>query len=153
SSLERATKTRAGRGSGGIFGAMHTPRFDVVVIGTGPGGEGAAMQASKLGKRVAVVEKNPSVGGSCTHSGTIPSKALRQSVDRLMEFRTNPLFRDAGHSHEVSFPDLVKSANRVVARQVELRTGFYDRNLSKIFHGTARILDPHTIEIERPDGS
>ena len=54
--------------------------YDVVVIGSGPAGEGAAMSAAKKGKRVAVVEEQDTVGGNCTHKGTIPSKALRHSV-------------------------------------------------------------------------
>lgn len=132
---------------------MQTPRYDVVVIGTGPGGEGAAMQAAKLGRRVAVVEKQREVGGGCTHSGTIPSKALRQSVDRLLEFRTNPLFREVGHHLDVSWPDLVRTANRVIGKQVELRTGFYDRNTVKMHHGRARLLDANTVQIEREDGA
>ena len=53
--------------------------YDVLVVGTGPGGEGAAMKACKEGKRVAIIEKHHQVGGGCTHWGTIPSKALRQA--------------------------------------------------------------------------
>ena len=66
--------------------------FDVVVIGTGPGGEGAAMQLAKSGYNVAIVEKHKALGGGCTHWGTIPSKALRHSVSRLIEYNNNPLF-------------------------------------------------------------
>jgi NAD(P) transhydrogenase len=54
--------------------------YDVIVIGTGPGGEGAAMQAVKHNKSVVVIEREPAVGGSCTHRGTIPSKALRYAI-------------------------------------------------------------------------
>ncbi len=132
---------------------METPRYDVVVIGSGPGGEGAAMKAMKDGQKVAVVERHPQVGGGCTHWGTIPSKALRQSVDRVMEFRTHPLFREIAHDHRVTFPDLVRTANRVISRQVEMRTGFYDRNHVKVHRGKARFLDAGTLQIERPDGT
>ena len=69
--------------------------FDVIIIGTGPGGEGAAMKLSKLEQKVAVIERYKEVGGGCTHWGTIPSKALRQSVSRLIEFNSNPLFANA----------------------------------------------------------
>jgi choline dehydrogenase-like flavoprotein len=62
---------------------MSVRNFDIVVIGSGPGGEGAAMKASKSGKKVCVVEKRPFVGGACTHTATIPSKALRHAVQRL----------------------------------------------------------------------
>ncbi len=58
---------------------------DAVVIGTGPGGEGAAMQLTKSGRRVIVVERYEKVGGGCTHWGTIPSKALRHAIYQLTE--------------------------------------------------------------------
>ncbi|PTB87858.1 NAD(P)(+) transhydrogenase, partial [Pseudidiomarina aestuarii] len=67
-------------------------QYDAVVIGSGPGGEGAAMQLAKNGRKVLMIEKHQSIGGGCTHWGTIPSKALRHSVSRLIEYNTNPLF-------------------------------------------------------------
>ena len=71
-------------------------RYDVVVIGTGPGGEGAAMQSAKGGKRVAVIEAYGKIGGGCTHWGTIPSKALRFSIYSVMEAMNNPIIREMG---------------------------------------------------------
>ncbi|MET0405654.1 MAG: FAD-dependent oxidoreductase, partial [Cystobacter sp.] len=64
---------------------MSVRHFDIVVIGSGPGGEGAAMKAAKSGKRVCVVEQRPLVGGACTHTATIPSKALRHAIQRLVD--------------------------------------------------------------------
>lgn len=110
------------------------------------------MTAVKAGKTVAVVERYAKVGGGCTHWGTIPSKALRQAVDRVVEFRTNPLFRDIAHGKDFSFQDLLERANRVIRQQVDLRTGFYDRNQVRVFHGQARIADPHTVEVRTPEG-
>jgi len=127
--------------------------FDVVVIGTGPGGEGAAMRAAKAGKRVAVVERRAQVGGSCTHVGTIPSKALRQSVGELLAVRRNPLFASMGHTVEVSFPRLLDAASSVIARQVQMRHGFYLRNYVEMVHGEGRFDGTHTIEVEGHDGS
>jgi len=66
--------------------------FDAIVIGTGPGGEGAAMQLAKAGQNIAVIERYEHVGGGCTHWGTIPSKALRHSVSRLIEYNESILF-------------------------------------------------------------
>ena len=60
--------------------------FDVIIIGSGPGGEGAAMGLTKAGFNVAIIEREDSVGGGCTHWGTIPSKALRHAVSRIIEF-------------------------------------------------------------------
>jgi NAD(P) transhydrogenase len=79
--------------------------FDLVVIGTGPGGEGAAMQAGKQGKSVAVVERYDQVGGGCTHRGTIPTKSLRYMISRMTDTNTNPVFRAAGASVHVGFPE------------------------------------------------
>ena len=88
--------------------------FDVVVIGTGPGGEGAAMEATKQGKSVAVVEKQPRIGGNCTHLGTIPSKSLRAAIYRMMEVNRNSHFRQLGIRIDVGFRDLRKSAQAVI---------------------------------------
>lgn len=129
-----------------------TREFDVVVIGTGPGGEGAAMQAVKHGKTVAVVERDPRIGGSCTHRGTIPSKALRYAIFQMMEVNQNPLIRERGISVDFSLPELRRKAKSVIDQQVQLRTTFYDRNDVPIHTGFARFLDAHTIEIVQDDG-
>src|SRR6185436_2643411 len=122
--------------------------YDVIVIGTGPGGEGATMQAAKEGQRVAVVERCERIGGGCTHWGTIPSKALRQSIFQMTEANRNPLFRVAGVSLHLSFPELRRSASKVIEQQVDMRRGFYERNHVPILSGHARFIDPHTIEVE-----
>lgn len=132
---------------------MGKQKYDVIVIGTGPGGEGAAMKAAKEGKSVAVVEKHSQVGGGCTHWGTIPSKALRHIINRLMEFNRNPLFRGLGKAAKFSYPDLLRTAESVIAQQVELRRGFYDRNEVPVIEGHARFLDAHTIEVQPDRGS
>ena len=89
---------------------MAVYNYDVVVLGSGPAGEGAAMNAVKAGKKVAVVDDRSVVGGNCTHLGTIPSKALRHSVRQIMQYNTNPLFRQIGEPRWFSFPDVLKSA-------------------------------------------
>ena len=87
--------------------------YDVIVIGSGPAGEGAAMNAAKKGRRkVAVIESQEFVGGNCTHKGTIPSKALRHSVKQIIEFNTNPMFRDIGEPRWFSFPKVLKRAEK-----------------------------------------
>jgi len=126
--------------------------FDVVVIGSGPGGEGAAMQATKAGRRVAVVESFGQVGGGCTHWNTIPSKALRYAVFEVMRLRNSPLFADALAQASISFGDLARSAERVVTQQSAMRRGFYERNRVEVIHGHARFAEPFRIEVERPEG-
>ncbi len=126
--------------------------FDVVVIGSGPGGEGAAMQAVKHGLRVAIVERMPQIGGSCTHTATIPSKALRFAIFQAMEFRSNPLFRSLGTAADVTLPLLRRSAQKVIDQQVMMRQSFYDRNDVSVFSGAARFLDANSLEVLQSDG-
>ncbi len=125
---------------------MDVERFDAVVIGTGPGGEGAAMRLAKGGKRVAVVEKMPMVGGNCTHRGTIPSKALRQSIKVLGQQHR---FVMGGRKTESAFDyvEMRRAAEEVISLQTDLRQGFYDRNRVPIFHGRARFASPHAVEV------
>lgn len=118
-------------------------KYDVIVIGSGPGGEGAAMKASKEGRRVAVVDRMPDVGGNCTHRTTIPSKALRHAVQQLAS---------AGRFRDVGFQGLLRSAESVIRQQVSMRRTFYERNLVDVFCGHAAFVDPHTVEVTFPDG-
>ncbi|MCA8998750.1 MAG: Si-specific NAD(P)(+) transhydrogenase [Planctomycetaceae bacterium] len=127
---------------------MSESSYDVVVIGTGPGGEGAAMQASKLGKRVAVIERHKLIGGGCTHWGTIPSKALRFAIFQATTLFHSKMFREHGIKSIPEFPELRRSAGAVIERQVDMRSSFYERNDVDIYEGHGRFLDPHTIEVE-----
>ncbi|HEV2970462.1 MAG TPA: Si-specific NAD(P)(+) transhydrogenase, partial [Pirellulales bacterium] len=126
---------------------VNPQHFDILVIGSGPGGEGAAMQAVKHGKNVAVIERFDRIGGGCTHWGTIPSKALRYAIYQMTEANQNPLFHAAGVSLRIAFPELRRTARSVIERQVDMRRGFYDRNRVPVVAGCARFIDPHTIEI------
>ena len=128
-------------------------QYDAIIIGTGPGGEGTAMNLAKSKKRVAVIEKQESVGGGCTHWGTIPSKALRHSVSRLIEYNRNPLFNTKESRNKLTFPDILNHAGNVISKQVNLRTSFYDRNRISLYHGEASFVDKHTIQVKKPDGS
>lgn len=132
---------------------MTDPMYDVVVIGTGPGGEGAAMQAVKHGLKPAVIERHAKIGGGCTHWGTIPSKALRYSIFQMTEVNSNKLFRDAGLKIDLTFPQLRKSAAGVIQQQEEMRAGFYSKNQVPVIHGTAKFIDQHTISVTDIKGS
>lgn len=128
-------------------------QYDAVIIGTGPAGEGVAMQLAKSGKSVAVIEKHELVGGGCTHWGTIPSKALRHSVSRLIEYNRNPLFNDSEKKHHLTFEQILNHASGVIRKQTMLRRGFYERNRVMVLHGEASFIDEHTIQVTRDDGS
>ncbi|EVU12117.1 FAD binding domain protein, partial [Vibrio parahaemolyticus V-223/04] len=131
----------------------HVNHYDVIVIGSGPGGEGAAMGLTKAGLNVAIVEKESSVGGGCTHWGTIPSKALRHAVSRIIEFNSNPLFCRNNTSLHATFSDILGHAKTVIDKQTRLRQGFYDRNDCTLLFGTARFIDTHSIAVMQNDGT
>lgn len=122
-------------------------RYDVVVIGAGPAGESAAINAAKHGKKVAIVENKPTVGGGCTHLGTIPSKALRHAVKQIIHFNTNPMFRDIGEPRWFSFPKVFRYAEDVIEKQVRLRTEYLARNKITIISGSASFVDKNTIDV------
>ncbi len=131
---------------------MATQDFDSIVIGTGPGGEGAAMKLAKSGQRVAVIEAHDAVGGGCTHWGTIPSKALRHSIQMLADYRRNPLFQQTQHQITVEFPDLLRAADSVINVQVRTRYRYYQRNRVAVIFGRARFLEPNLVAVHRPGG-
>ncbi len=128
-------------------------KVDVVVVGSGPGGEGAAMRLAKVGRTVVMVEKRRRVGGACTHVGTIPSKALRHSVGQVLAMRQSPLFGALCRNVDITFPKLLAAASGVIDRQVAMRSDFYLRNHVEVVHGTARFAGPRHIEVEGEDGS
>ncbi len=130
---------------------MNRRRYDLVVIGSGPGGEGAAMKAAKAGRSVGLVEAYKDVGGGCTHWGTIPSKALRQAVSHLVNARSNPLFRKSVSSMTVPWPQLLRSAESVIGEQVRLRRGFYERNGVDLIEGRARFTGPGEVVVDEAD--
>jgi len=127
--------------------------FHTVIIGTGPAGEGAAMRLAKAGKRVAVIEESPQVGGSCTHRGTIPSKSLRHAIGLLADYRHHPLFEHTISVMDVTWPQLLRTSDQVIARQVRMQHRYYTRNGVEVIHGRGRLLDAHRIQVTRADGS
>jgi len=132
---------------------MTAKHYDTIVIGSGPGGEGAAMKLTKSGQKIAIVEKHAQVGGGCTHWGTIPSKALRHNISMLVDYKRNPLFQHSAGQATVDYPQMLRAADSVIQEQVSTRYRYYARNNVDIFYGTARFEDPHTLSIRHVDGS
>lgn len=131
---------------------MAKHNYDVVIIGSGPAGESAAMNAGKNGKSVAVVDVKSEVGGGCTHQGTIPSKALRHSVHQVMKFNRNPMFRAISEQKLLTYEQVRATAQQVIDQQVSMRARFYSRNLVDLFHGRAEFLDANRLLVTRSKG-
>ncbi|MBL8728378.1 MAG: Si-specific NAD(P)(+) transhydrogenase [Planctomycetes bacterium] len=123
--------------------------WDVVVVGSGPAGQKAAVQAAKAGKRVAVVERDQGVGGACVHRGTIPSKTLRETAVNLTRFRArmgeHMAVEIPGDLQLVSLMDRMES---VVTAHVAYQAAQMERNGIEQVHGRARFVDAHTIAVE-----
>jgi len=127
--------------------------FDLVVIGSGPGGQRAAIQASKIGKAVAVVEKQAMVGGVCFNTGTIPSKTMREAVLHLSGFYDQAFYGANHHTKEnVTMSDLNFRVNRVIENEAAVLQDQLRRNNVELFHGTASFIDPHHLRVENSTG-
>ncbi|HEY2252706.1 MAG TPA: Si-specific NAD(P)(+) transhydrogenase [Planctomycetaceae bacterium] len=126
--------------------------FDLVCIGSGPAGQRAAIQASKLGKRVAVIEKQRCLGGVCIETGTIPSKTFREAVRR---YYSGPGLEAASHFHTQGRPtmdQLVGHVGRVIEREIQMVGDALTRNDIEMIQGRATIVDPHTLRVESLEG-
>ena len=127
-------------------------KYDAVVLGSGPAGEGAAMKLAKAGKRVAIVDIREQMGGNCTHVGTIPSKALRQTVSSIIRYQRDPMFQKVGEWKKFTMKQVLSNAHRVIQQQVSTHTRFYDRNNIDVFNGRAYIQDQNTVLVFTPEG-
>jgi NAD(P) transhydrogenase len=119
-------------------------KYDTIIIGTGPAGEGAAMNLAKHGQKVAMVERYK-IGGSCTHFGTIPSKVLRHQAQKYKEFQAD-FFLEKIKKLEIS--DYFQMAENVVEKQNKLRQNFFVKNNVDIYFGNAKFNGEHEIEIQ-----
>ncbi len=126
-------------------------RYDLVVIGSGPGGQKAAIAAAKLGKRVAVVERGTQLGGVCVNTGTIPSKTLREAVLYLTGMNQRELY---GASYRVKADitpaDLLARTHHVITRENEVVRSQLLRNRVDTFVGMGSFIDPYTIAVDDP---
>jgi NAD(P) transhydrogenase len=131
-----------------------TSTFDLAVIGSGPAGQKGAICGAKLRKRVALIERRGTMGGGSVHTGTIPSKTLREAVLYLTGFRQRAFYgRDYMLKEDISLADLSARVQFVVDREVQVVRAQLKRNHVTLLEGTARLADPHTLEVERGDGT
>jgi NAD(P) transhydrogenase len=127
--------------------------YDVIVIGCGPAGQRAAIQAAKLRKRVAIIDRREVVGGVCVNTGTIPSKSFKEAVLYLSGFRQRGLY-GAGYrvKSDISIADLTFRCNRVMQLEIEVIKNQLNRNHVDTLYGHAAFIDPHTVEIASGTG-
>jgi len=127
--------------------------FDMIVLGSGPAGQRAAIQASKCGKRVAVVERRECVGGVCINTGTIPSKTMREAVLHLSGYRYQGIY---GVSYRVKekilMADLGFCVQHVIKTEIDVTMAQLSRNNIETLPGVASFVDPHTIHVNGPRG-
>jgi len=127
-------------------------KYDLLVIGSGPAGQRAAIQGTKLGKSVLLVEKKASMGGVCTNTGTIPSKTLREAVLYLSGMRQRNIYgRSYSVKSDVTFRDLNVRVRHVVAHEIEVARSRLVRTGVEIAEGTASFVGPHEVQIATDD--
>jgi NAD(P) transhydrogenase len=127
--------------------------YELIVIGSGPGGHRAAINAVKAGKRVALVEKQTAVGGVCINTGTIPSKTMREAVLHLSGFYDQSFYGANYHSKDqITMSDLNFRVQRVIENEVSVIGDQLKRNGVDVFHGLARFTGPHQIRVENNNG-
>ena len=128
--------------------------FDLICIGCGPAGEKAATQASYFKHRVAIIEMNAQPGGAMVNTGTIPSKALRETALLCSAFNRRPLpgttFR---LDHNVSIAKFMARRHFIEQQEHDRIESSIDRHNVEVFHGTGRVVDPHTVVVQHADGS
>ena len=128
--------------------------YDLVVLGSGPAGQKSAICAAKLRKKVAIVEKKWELGGVCVHSGTIPSKTLREAVLYLSGFRERTFYgRNYQLKDRVVMSDLTFRVDAVIKRETEVIQSQLHRNNVTPIDGYGRFIDAHTVEVETLDGA
>jgi NAD(P) transhydrogenase len=128
--------------------ALVTMDYDLLVVGSGPAGQKAAIQAAKLGARVALVERGHMVGGVCTQTGTIPSKSLREAVLHLTGLRQRDVYgRSYRVKAEITMDDLFRHSRHVIERETDVVRDQLARNRVALLDGSARFVDPWTLDV------
>src|SRR5580698_9055281 len=130
---------------------MSAQQYDLVVIGSGPAGQLAAVAAAKLGKRVVVVESRSVVGGVCINTGTIPSKTLREAVLHLSGYNYRNIYGiNYRVKEKISMADLAFRVQAVIKTEVDVTEAQLSRNGIDVVHGLASFIDPNHVRVEGP---
>src|SRR5262249_8861779 len=127
--------------------------YDLVVIGSGPAGEKGAAQVAYFGKRVALVEREPSLGGAAINTGTVPSKTLRETALYFSGLRQRGLYGiDYSLKEGLTVQDFMHRKQVVAAQQRETIQRNLDRHHIDLIWGSGTLVDPHTVRVHTPEG-
>jgi NAD(P) transhydrogenase len=127
--------------------------YELVVLGSGPAGQKAAIQAAKLGRRVALVERHREMGGACVNTGTIPSKTIREAILYLTGLNQRSIYGQGYRlKDEISVDDIAVRTRQVVERERQIIRDQLLRNRVTIVDGAARFEDAHTVAVAMRDG-
>jgi NAD(P) transhydrogenase len=128
---------------------MQISDYDLVVIGSGPAGQKAAIAAAKARKRVTVIDRTFMIGGVSVHTGTIPSKTVREAIFQLTGFALKALYGNGSQGRaDISVQDVSSRVNAIVARETEVIRAQLKRNGIAIHLGSAHFLDPYTVQVQ-----
>jgi NAD(P) transhydrogenase len=129
-------------------------QYDLIVIGSGPAGQRAAIQGAKLGKRVAVVEKREVVGGACINTGTIPSKTMREAVMHLSGYQYQSIYgMNYRVKEKITMADLSFRVQHVIKTEIDVTRAQLSRNGVDLLTGTASFIDPQRVRIDNSRGT
>ncbi len=127
--------------------------FDLIVIGSGPAGQRAAIQAAKCGHKVVVIERREIVGGACINTGTIPSKTMREAVLHLSGFQYQGIYGVSYHVKEnITMADLGFRVNQVIKTEVDVTQSQLAHNGVEVMFGRASFLDATHVRVENTSG-
>jgi NAD(P) transhydrogenase len=128
-------------------------KYDFVVIGSGPAGQRAAIQAAKSGKRVALIEKREVVGGACVNTGTIPSKTMREAVLHLSGYNYQNMYGiNYRVKEKITMADLAFRVQHVIKTEIDVIQAQLSRNGIELLFGAASFQDPHVVRVQNSRG-
>ncbi len=130
---------------------MSAVKYDLIVIGSGPAGQRAAVAAAKMNKRVVVVEARSVVGGVCINTGTIPSKTMREAVLHLSGYNYRSIYgMNYRVKEKITMADLAFRVQSVIKTEIDVTEAQLSRNGIDVVHGIAHFVDPHHVRVEGP---
>jgi NAD(P) transhydrogenase len=131
---------------------MSSHQYELLIIGAGPSGEAAAIAAAKANMKVAIVDSQESLGGNCTHKGTIPSKSLRHAVKQVIQLRAKSLRSHVGRTLNFDYPKILDMAKHVIPKQVEMHTRYLNKNRIATHTGVAKFSSDKEVSVTRRNG-